>query len=108
MGAAKIDLDVEFLFKEVGAALRVAQVFGGIAAGVDLQCDATALERRANIFNTLAMRVVQPFRDAQNGGQAPRDDRATPLGYSGGRPASLIPAARPSCSASSTAASFRS
>src|SRR5208337_966765 len=73
LGAAEIDLDVEFLFKEVGAALRVAQVFGGIAAGVDLQSDAAALERRANIFHALAMRVVQPFGDAQNGSEAPRD-----------------------------------
>ena len=44
LGAAEIDLDVEFSFKEVGAALGVAQVFGGIAAGVDLQSDAAALE----------------------------------------------------------------
>ena len=72
-GPAEIDLNVEFLFKEVGAALRVAQVFRGVAAGVNLQRDAAALERRANILNALAMRVVQPFGDAQNGGEAPRD-----------------------------------
>src|SRR5208337_129718 len=68
----EIDLDVEFLFKEVGAALGIAQVFGGVAAGVDLQCDAAALERRANLIHALAMRVVEAFGDTQNRGQAAR------------------------------------
>ena len=33
---AEIDLDVEFFFEEVGGALGVAHVFGGVAAGLDL------------------------------------------------------------------------
>jgi len=50
--------------------LGVAEIFGGIAAGVDLEGDAAALEGCANSVDALAMRMVQAFGDTQDGGEA--------------------------------------
>ena len=43
---AEVQLDVEFLFKEVGTALGVAQVFGGVTVRFDLKGDGAAVEGR--------------------------------------------------------------
>jgi len=61
---------VKFLFEEIGAAVSVAQVLGGITAGFDLEADGAALERSLNSGDALAMRVIKTFGDAQDGGEA--------------------------------------
>lgn len=38
------ELEVEFSFEEVGAALGVAEIFGDVTASFDLKSDGTALE----------------------------------------------------------------
>jgi len=43
---AEVQLDVEFLFEEIGTALGVAQVFGGVTVRFDLKGDGTAVEGR--------------------------------------------------------------
>ena len=50
--------------------MGVAEVFGGVAASVDLEGDAAALEGCANSVDALAMRMVQAFGDTQDGGEA--------------------------------------
>ena len=72
-GAPEVDLDVEFLFKEVGAALGIAEIFVYVASGLDLDGDATALERCTKTKNTLAMGVVEPLGDAKERGEAASD-----------------------------------
>ena len=73
MGAAEEELEVEFFFEEIGGALSVAKVFGDIAAGVDLDGDTAALEGSAEAFDALAVRMIETFGDADDGGDAASD-----------------------------------
>ena len=73
MGAAEVELNVEFLFEQIGAALGITEIFGHVAAGLHLEGDGSALEGGMQTQNTLQMGVVQAFGDADNGGKSPRD-----------------------------------
>ena len=64
---------MEFFFKQFRAAAGIAQVFGGIAAGVDLDGGGAALESGVNIGHALAVRVIEALRDTQDGRQAASD-----------------------------------
>lgn len=64
---------MEFFFEEVGAALGIAKIFGGIAASLDLEGDGTPLKGGVEIEDALAMRMVQAFGDADEGGEAAGD-----------------------------------
>jgi hypothetical protein len=57
-------LEVEFFFEEVGAAFGITEIFGDIATCLDLEGDRTALESGAEAEDALAVRMVEPFRDA--------------------------------------------
>lgn len=61
---------MEFLFEEAGAALRIAQIFGYVAAGFDVKGDAAALKGSAHIQNALAMGMIEPFGNAEERGEA--------------------------------------
>ena len=43
-GRSIVEMSVEFLFEQVGAAFGIANVFSGVAAGTELNGDSTALE----------------------------------------------------------------
>jgi hypothetical protein len=73
VGGAEVEVGVEFAFEEVGAALGVADVFGGVAAGAELDGDGTALERGAEVLDALAVGVIEAFGDAEDGGEAAGD-----------------------------------
>lgn len=64
---------VKFFFEELGAAIGVAEIFGGVTAGADLDADGAALEGSVDVGDPLSMRVVERFRDANDGGQAAGD-----------------------------------
>jgi len=64
---------VEFALEEGGAAFGVADVFGGVAAGAELDGDGAALEGSAEVLNALAVGVIEAFGDAEDGGEAARD-----------------------------------
>jgi len=64
-GLAEVELNVELLPEEVGAAFGVAQVFRGVATGGNPESDRTTLKRSANGLYALAMRVVEAFSDAE-------------------------------------------
>jgi len=64
---------VEFAFEEGGAAFGVADVFGGVAAYAELDCDGAALEGGLEILDALAMGVIEAFGDAEDGGEAAGD-----------------------------------
>src|SRR6266481_6761462 len=63
---------VEFFFKKLGAAICIAQVFRCVAARADLHAYRAALKRGVDAGDALAMRMIERFRDAQNGSQAAR------------------------------------
>ena len=46
---AEEEAEVEFFFEEISAALGIAQIFGYVATGFDMEGDATPLERSAHI-----------------------------------------------------------
>jgi hypothetical protein len=69
-GATEEELDVEFFFEKVGAAFGITQIFGYVAASVDLDGNAGTLERSAQAENALAMRMIEAFGDANEGGEA--------------------------------------
>ena len=60
---------MKFVFKEFGTAIRIADIFGGVAARGNLQADSASLEFCINCPDTLAMRVIQSFCNAQNRGE---------------------------------------
>ena len=64
---------MEFLLEELSAAIRVAQIFGGISSSGDLQAHRASLERRGQAGDALAMRMIEGFRDPQNRGKTPGD-----------------------------------
>jgi len=64
---------VEFAFEEGGAAFGVADVFGGVAAGAELDGDGTALEGGAEVLDALAVRVIEALGDAEDGGETAGD-----------------------------------
>ena len=64
VGGAEVEVGVEFAFEEGGAAFGVANVFGGVAAGAELDGDGTALERGLEILDALAVRVIEALGDA--------------------------------------------
>ena len=67
---AEEETHVKFFFEEIGAAIGVAQILGGISPGFNLETDGAALERGLNTSDALAVGVVEAFGDAQDGGQA--------------------------------------
>jgi hypothetical protein len=73
VGGAEVEVGVEFAFEEGGAALGVTNVFGGVAAGAELDGYGAALERGAEILDALAMGVIEAFGDAEDGGKAAGD-----------------------------------
>jgi len=73
VGGAEVEVGVEFAFEERGAAFGVADVFGGVAAGAELDGDCSALEGGLEILNALAVRVIETFGDAEDGGEAAGD-----------------------------------
>ena len=68
VGGAEVEVGVEFAFEESGAALGVADVFGGVAADAKLDGYGAALEGGAEILDALTMGVVEAFGDTENGG----------------------------------------
>jgi len=66
-------MGVEFAFKQGRAAFGVADIFGGVAAGAELDGDGAALEGGAEILNALAVGVIETFGDAEDGGEAAGD-----------------------------------
>ena len=64
---------VKFVFEEVRAAFGVADVFGGVAAGAELDGDGATLERGPEVLDTLAMGVIKAFGDAENCSEAAGD-----------------------------------
>jgi len=49
---------VEFAFEEGGVSFGVANVFGGVATGAELDGDGAALEGGAHVLDALAMGVI--------------------------------------------------
>ena len=72
-GAAEVEVDVEFFFEEVGAALGIAKVFGDIAASLHLKSDGAALKSGVQIENPLEMGMIEAFGDADESGEAAGD-----------------------------------
>ena len=64
---------MELLFEKFGAAIGVAQVFGGVALRGYLKSDGATLERCAQIRDALAVGVIECFRNAKNGSQTASD-----------------------------------
>ena len=64
---------MKFLLEQFGAAIGIAQIFGGVALRGYLQADSATLERRAQIGNALPMGVIERLRNAENRRQAPCD-----------------------------------
>jgi hypothetical protein len=62
----EIQTHVKFVFKKFSTAIRVANVFGGVAARGKLQTNSAALEFCVYRGNSLSMRMVEPFRNAKN------------------------------------------
>ena len=52
---------MEFLFKELGAAIGIAQILGGIPSSSDLQSDGASLKRRSQRGYALPMRMIQRY-----------------------------------------------
>ena len=67
---AEVEAHVKFFFEEIGTAVGVAQILGGISAGLYLQAHRAALEGGLNTGDTLAVGVIEAFGDAKDGGQA--------------------------------------
>ena len=70
VGGAEVEVGVEFAFEEGGAAFGVADVFGGVSAGAELDGDGAALEGGAEILDALAVGMIEAFGDAQDGSEA--------------------------------------
>jgi hypothetical protein len=70
---AEVEFDVEFFFKEVGAAFGIAKIFGDIAASVDFERDSATLEGSAHGLDALAMGMVEALGDADQRGEAACD-----------------------------------
>ena len=66
-------MSVEFALEEIGAAFGVADIFGGVAAGAELDGYGATLEGGAEILDSLAVGVIEAFGDAEDGGEAARD-----------------------------------
>ena len=64
---------MKFLFKELRAAIRISEVFRGISARVHLQANRASLERSANFYYPLPVRVVERLGNSQNRGKPPGD-----------------------------------
>lgn len=72
-GRAEVEVGVELFLEEAATALGVVNIFGGIAADFELNGYGAALERGFQVFDTLAMRMVEAFGDTQDGGEAAND-----------------------------------
>ena len=72
-GNAEEELDVKFLFEEVGAAFGVANILGNVAARFDLKSDRTALKGGAQTQYALAVRMVEAFGDPHDRSKAASD-----------------------------------
>src|SRR5260370_1523407 len=70
---AEIESHMKFLFKELRAAIRISEVFRGISARVHLQANRASLERSANFYYPLPVRVVERLGNSQNRGKPPGD-----------------------------------
>ena len=66
----KIQAHVKFLFKQFSAAICVANIFGGVAAGPEMEADGAALEFCANLRDALAVRMIEAFGDTENRSEA--------------------------------------
>src|SRR5580693_5454416 len=64
VGGAEVEMSVEFALEEGGAALGVADVFGGVATDAELDGDGAALERGVQILDALAVGVIEAFGEA--------------------------------------------
>jgi len=64
---------VKFLFEELGAAVRVEQIFCSISPRSDLQAYGSVLKRAANLHDALAMGMIQRFGNSQDRGETPRN-----------------------------------
>ena len=73
VGGAEVEVGVEFAFEEGGAAFGVADVFGGVAAGAELNGDGATLEGGTEVLDALAMGVIEGFGDAENCSEAAGD-----------------------------------
>ena len=58
---------MKLLFKEVRAAFGVADVFGGVATGVELHGYRAALKRGFEFLDALAVRMIEALGNAQDG-----------------------------------------
>ena len=68
---AEIQLNVEFLFKKVGAAFGVSQVLSGVAVRLDLEGNGSAVKGSVQRLDPLAVRVIEAFGDEDDRGQPP-------------------------------------
>ena len=66
-------MGVELLFEEVGAAFRIADIFGGVATGVELQGYRAALKRGFEFLDALAVRMIEALGNAQDGRKPAND-----------------------------------
>ena len=72
-GTVEEELDVKFLFEQIGAALGIAEIFGDIATGLHLEGDGTALKGGAQAENALTVGVVESLGEADDGSQTAGD-----------------------------------
>src|SRR5258707_618127 len=64
---------MEFALEEIRATFGVADVFGGVAAGAELDGYGAALEGSAEILDSLAMGVIESLGNTEDGGEAADD-----------------------------------
>ena len=67
---SEIQAHVKFLFKQFGAAICVANIFGGVAARPEMEADGAALEFGANLRDALAVGMVEALSDTENRSEA--------------------------------------
>ena len=66
----EIQAYVKFLFKQFGAAIRVANIFCGVSTRPQLKPDGAALKFCANLRNALAVGMIEAFGDTENRSKA--------------------------------------
>src|SRR5947207_5676522 len=88
---AEIEPHVEFLLKQLRAAMSVSQVFPSIAASVHLQSHRAALKGSADLQHALPLRMIQSLGEPQYRRKSPCDAlvRVVQRGTSGVMPSRL-------------------
>src|SRR5438477_8202695 len=68
----EIQVRVKFFLEQFCAAIGVANIFARISPRLQLQSHSAALERCTNPVHALAVRMIEPFCDSNQGCQSPR------------------------------------